>query len=210
MRIKIVLADDDSLIRESFKIMLSYDEQIEVMSAFDDGIDAIEYCSREKVDIALLDVRIPRVNGIQATREIVKRSNTKVIILTTFDEDEYVGEAIKCGAKGYILKNSASGMILDTIKKIYMEDLMYQGIAWLEKGVFNEEVFEDEEELLSFTRKEKEIVKEIARGRTNKEIAKKLYLSEGTVKRYINSILNKTGLINRVQIAMYYLKGTVV
>ena len=210
MGIKIVLADDDSLIRESFKIMLSYDEHIEVMNAFGDGMDAIEYCGREKVDIALLDVRMPRVNGIQATREIVKRSDTKVIILTTFDEDEYIGEAMKCGAKGYILKSSASSMILDTIKGIYLEDLMYKSINWSDRDVFIEKIFQNKEELLSFTRKEKEIVKEIASGLTNKEIAKKLFISEGAVKRYINSILNKTGFARRIQIAMFYLNGTVV
>lgn len=210
MGIKIVLADDDSLIRESFKIMLSYDEHIEVMNAFGDGMDAIEYCGREKVDIALLDVRMPRVNGIQATREIVKRSDTKVIILTTFDEDEYIGEAMKCGAKGYILKSSASSMILDTIKDIYLEDLMYKSINWSDRDVFIEKIFQNKEELLSFTRKEKEIVKEIASGLTNKEIAKKLFISEGAVKRYINSILNKTGFARRIQIAMFYLNGTVV
>lgn len=210
MGIKIVLADDDSLIRESFKIMLSYDEHIEVMNAFGDGMDAIEYCGREKVDIALLDVRMPRVNGIQATREIVKRSDTKVIILTTFDEDEYIGEAMKCGAKGYILKSSESSMILDTIKDIYLEDLMYKSIDWSDKEVFIEKIFQNKEELLNFTRKEKEIVKEIASGLTNKEIAKKLFISEGAVKRYINSILNKTGFVRRIQIAMFYLNGTVV
>lgn len=208
MGIKIVLADDDSLIRESFKIMLSYDEHIEMMNAFGDGMDAIEYCGREKVDIALLDVRMPRVNGIQATREIVKRSDTKVIILTTFDEDEYIGEAMKCGAKGYILKSSASSMILDTIKDIYLEDLMYKSINWSDRDVFIEKIFQNKEELLSFTRKEKEIVKEIASGLTNKEIAKKLFISEGAVKRYINSILNKTGFARRIQIAMFYLNGT--
>lgn len=210
MGIKIVLADDDSLIRESFKIMLSYDEHIEVMNAFGDGMDAIEYCGREKVDIALLDVRMPRVNGIQATREIVKRSDTKVIILTTFDEDEYIGEAMKCGAKGYILKSSESSMILDTIKDIYLEDLMYKSIDWSDRDVFIEKIFKNKEELLNFTRKEKEIVKEIASGLTNKEIAKKLFISEGAVKRYINSILNKTGFARRIQIAMFYLNGTVV
>ena len=131
MGIKIVLVDDDSLIRESFKIMLSYDEHIEIMKVFGDGMDAIEYSSKEKVDIALLDVRMPRINGIQATREIVKRSNTKVIILTTFDEDEYIAEALKFGARGYILKNSTSNKILDTNKNIYMEDLMCKSIAWL-------------------------------------------------------------------------------
>ena len=210
MGIKIVLADDDSLIRESFKIILSYDEHMEVMNAFGDGMDAIEYCGREKVDIALLDIRMPRVNGIQATREIVKRSDTKVIILTTFDEDEYIGEAMKCGAKGYILKSSASSMILDTIKDIYLEDLMYKSINWSDRDVFIEKIFQNKEELLSFTRKEKEIVKEIASGLTNKEIAKKLFISEGAVKRYINSILNKTGFARRIQIAMFYLNGTVV
>ena len=210
MGIKIVLADDDSLIRESFKIIVSYDEHIEVMNAFGDGMDAIEYCSKEKVDIALLDVRMPRVNGIQATREIVKRSDTKVIILTTFDEDEYIGEAMKCGARGYILKSSESSMILDTIKDIYLEDLMYKSIDWSDRDVFIEKIFQNKEELLNFTRKEKEIVKEIASGLTNKEIAKKLFISEGAVKRYISSILNKTGLARRIQIAMFYLNGTVV
>ena len=210
MGIKIVLADDDSLIRESFKIILSYDEHMEVMNAFGDGMDAIEYCGREKVDIALLDVRMPRVNGIQATREIVKRSDTKVIILTTFDEDEYIGEAMKCGAKGYILKSSESSMILDTIKDIYLEDLMYKSIDWSDRDVFIEKIFQNKEELLNFTRKEKEIVKEVASGLTNKEIAKKLFISEGAVKRYINSILNKTGFARRIQIAMFYLNGTVV
>lgn len=208
MGIKIVLVDDDSLIRESFKIMLSYDEHIEIMKVFGDGMDAIEYCSKEKVDIALLDVRMPRINGIQATREIVKRSNTKVIILTTFDEDEYIDEAMKFGARGYILKNSTSNKILDTIKNIYMEDLMCKSIAWLGKEVFGEEILGNEKGISSFTRKEKEIVKEIASGLTNKEIAKKLFISEGAVKKYINSILSKTGLVNRVQIAMYYLKDT--
>lgn len=208
MGIKIVLVDDDSLIRESFKIMLSYDEHIEIMKVFGDGMDAIEYCSKEKVDIALLDVRMPRINGIQATREIVKRSNTKVIILTTFDEDEYIAEAMKFGARGYILKNSTSNKILDTIKNIYMEDLMCKSIAWLGKEVFGEETLGNEKGISSFTRKEKEIVKEISSGLTNKEIAKKLFISEGAVKKYINSILSKTGLVNRVQIAMYYLKDT--
>ena len=208
MGIKIVLVDDDSLIRESFKIMLSYDEHIEIMKVFGDGMDAIEYCSKEKVDIALLDVRMPRINGIQATREIVKRSNTKVIILTTFDEDEYIAEAMKFGARGYILKNSTSNKILDTIKNIYMEDLMCKSIAWLGKEVFGEETLGNEKGISSFTRKEKEIVKEIASGLTNKEIDKKLFISEGAVKKYINSILSKTGLVNRVQIAMYYLKDT--
>ena len=204
MGIKIVLVDDDSLIRESFKIMLSYDEHIEIMKVFGDGMDAIEYCSKEKVDIALLDVRMPRINGIQATREIVKRSNTKVIILTTFDEDEYIAEAMKFGARGYILKNSTSNKILDTIKNIYMEDLMCKSIAWLGKEVFGEETLGNEKGISRFTKKEKEI----ASGLTNKEIAKKLFISEGAVKKYINSILSKTGLVNRVQIAMYYLKDT--
>ena len=115
---------------------------------------------------------------------------------------------MKFGARGYILKNSTSNKILDTIKNIYMEDLMCKSIAWLGKEVFGKETLGNEKGISSFTRKEKEIVKEIASGLTNKEIAKKLFISEGAVKKYINSILSKTGLVNRVQIAMYYLKDT--
>ena len=87
---------------------------------------------------------------------------------------------------------------------------MYKSIDWSDRDVFIEKIFQNKEELLNFTRKEKEIVKEIARGLTNKEIAKKLFISEGAVKRYINSILNKTGFARRIQIAMFYLNGTVV
>lgn len=207
MGIKIVLADDNSLTRESFKIMLSHDEHIEIMKTFDDGMDVIEYCTREIVDIALLDVRMPRVNGIQATREIVKRSNTKVIILTSLQEDEYIVEAIKCGAKGYILKNSNFNMILDTIKAIYTEDSINRNEAIQMKNVCSKKVLIDENRIRSFTRNEMKIVKEVASGLTNKEISKRLFISEESVKRYINSILSKAGFENRIQIAMYYLKG---
>ena len=143
------------------------------------------------------------------TRQIIKNGRAADIFdLISYIQDCSFAEAMKFGARGYILKNSTSNKILDTIKNIYMEDLMCKSIAWLGKEVFGEETLGNEKGISSFTRKEKEIVKEIASGLTNKEIAKKLFISEGAVKKYINSILSKTGLVNRVQIAMYYLKDT--
>ncbi|MDZ5035216.1 response regulator transcription factor, partial [Clostridium perfringens] len=100
MSIKLVLADDDALIRESLKIILSSHSEIEVVGAFENGKDAIEFLLNNHVDIALLDVRMPLINGVIATGEISRKTNTKVIILTTFDEDEYIRDGIRNGAKG--------------------------------------------------------------------------------------------------------------
>ena len=106
-KIKILIVDDDSLIRESLKIILSSDDKIEVLSTASNGQEAVDYCIKNSVDIALVDIRMPLVNGVKATKEITKRTNTKVIILTTFDEDEYIKEALNYGAKGYLLKNTS-------------------------------------------------------------------------------------------------------
>ncbi|MDZ5016619.1 response regulator, partial [Clostridium perfringens] len=118
MSIKLVLADDDALIRESLKIILSSHSEIEVVGAFENGKDAIEFLLNNHVDIALLDVRMPLINGVIATGEISRKTNTKVIILTTFDEDEYIRDGIRNGAKGYLLKNTHPNKIIETIKMV--------------------------------------------------------------------------------------------
>lgn len=209
MSIKIVLADDDGLIRESLKIILSVDKEIEVLEVFQNGEGIANYCNKNKVDIALLDIRMPEVNGVEATKEIVSNSNTKVIILTTFDEDEYIREALNYGAKGYILKNTSPDKIIETIKVVHKGNCVIQDevLSKITDKLSKNEVAGSKIDRSIFTERELEVMGSIADGLTNKEISKKLFISEGTVKNYITSLLDKTGLQHRTQIAIYYIKG---
>ena len=209
MSIKLVIADDDELIRERLKIILSYDNEIEVVDTFENGKDLVEFLLRNTIDVALVDVRMPLINGVKATLEISKNTNTKVVILTTFDEDEYISEGIRNGAKGYLLKNTKPDKIIETIK------LVNNGIAVIQEEILNKLSNNlissiDKKEKIDesiFTERELEVMKAVSEGLSNKEISKKLYISEGTVKNYITSILQKTNLTHRTQIAIYYLKG---
>ncbi|MGG7177548.1 response regulator [Clostridium paraputrificum] len=118
MTIKIILADDDQVITEGLRIILRTDKELEVLKTFNNGVDAVKYCLENMVDIALLDVRMPILNGVDATKDITEKSKTKVIALTTFNEDECIEKAIKFGAKGYILKNDTPEKIINIIKVI--------------------------------------------------------------------------------------------
>lgn len=209
MSIKLVLADDDALIRESLKIILSKDEEIEIVNTFENGKDVVDFLIKNPVDIALLDIRMPLVNGVLATYEISKRTNTKVIILTTFDEDDYIRDGIKNGAKGYILKNTHPQKIIETIKMVYEGNCVIQDevLSKLSYNLNREIIKENELDTSIFTERELEVMKAISEGLNNKEISKSLYISEGTVKNYITSIFQKTGLTHRTQIAIYYIKS---
>ncbi|WP_315113543.1 response regulator transcription factor [Clostridium intestinale] len=205
--INIVIVDDDALIRESLKIILSMNENLNIIGTFDNALKAMDECKKQPIDIVLLDVRMPIINGVEATKEFVKFKNTKVIILTTFDEDEYVREGIRNGASGYLLKNTPPEEIVDAI------NLVYRG-----NNVYGREIIDKLKESLEnktsidrtlFTERELQIMELISEGLSNKEISNRLFISEGTIKNYISSILSKTSLNHRTQIAIYYLKGRI-
>ena len=209
MSIKLVIAADDELISESLKIILSYDKEIEIVDTFENGKELVDFLLKNTIDIALVDVRMPLVNGVKATLEISQKTFTKVIILTTFDEDEYIRAGIKNGAKGYLLKNTKPDKIIETIK------IVNKGISVIQEEVLNKlrsNIISNNEEINRidkglFKERELEIMEAIAEGLSNKEISNKLFISEGTVKNYITSILQKTDLTHRTQIAIYYIKG---
>ncbi|MBW9145927.1 response regulator transcription factor [Clostridium sp. CM028] len=207
MPIKILIADDDSLIREGLKIIIGLDEEFIVMACVENGFDAIEYCLNNSVDVALLDIRMPVLNGVEAIKEISIKTSTKCLILTTFDEDEYINAAIRYGAKGYILKNNTPDKIKAAIKVVYSGNIVMQEgiIDKVLKKIDNNNSSKLNRDL--FTGRELEIIQAIADGLSNRKISARLFISEGTVKNYITSILSKTGLEHRTQIAIYYLKG---
>ncbi|MBT2699105.1 response regulator transcription factor [Bacillus sp. ISL-40] len=212
MKIKVIIADDNLFIREGLKIILSTYREFEVLDTVSDGKEAVDYCQKHEVDIALLDVRMPNMNGVEATKLITETTNTKPIILTTFDDDEYILDAIKNGAKGYLLKNNDPEQIRDALKSVFHGNSILQDVI-LEKIKSNLSASNKEPEikidLTGFTEREREIMSLIAKGYSNKAISKELFISEGTVANYISSILGKTGLEHRTQIAIYYLTGKV-
>jgi DNA-binding NarL/FixJ family response regulator len=207
MQTRVLIADDDALIREGLKIILQTDDRFEVADCVDNGLKAVEYCSRHQVDVALLDVRMPVMDGLEAARQISSKTETKPLILTTFDDDDFIIDAVKNGARGYLLKSSPPARIMDAITIVHDGGTVMQDVAMdIIKG-----------ELSSggkcgipdglLTEREKEIAALVAKGFSNRDIAARLYMSEGTVKNYISAILGKTGLEHRTQLAIYYLTG---
>lgn len=207
MPIKLLIADDDSLIRESLKIILGMDEEFEVIECAKDGFEAVQACIDNNIDVALVDIQMPVLNGVGAIKEITKKTATKCIILTTFDDDEYIIDAVKSGAKGYLLKNNTPEKIKDAIKMVNSGSTVMQDVV-LDK--IRNDIGKERKgqiDITKFTEREIEIMKLISKGLSNGEISKELFISEGTVKNYISSILNKTDLKHRTQIAIYYING---
>lgn len=205
MSIKIIICDDDSLIRESLKILLPLKGDIEVVGEGENGEDAIDLCNENQVDVALIDIRMPKINGVEAVKQIVNTTETKCLILTTFDEEDYINEALEYGAKGYILKNNSPEQIVNSIISVYNNTIvMNENIL---NKIHSNKTDQPKFTKFDFTDREKEIIKAVSEGLSNKEISKKLFISEGTVRNYITNILDKTELEHRTAIAVNYLKG---
>jgi DNA-binding NarL/FixJ family response regulator len=204
MSIRVLICDDDSLIRESLKIILPLKGDIEIVGEASNGRECINFCLENEVDVALIDIRMPLVNGVEAVHEVVKKTKTKCLVLTTFDEEDYINEALSYGAKGYILKNNSPEQIVNSIVSVYNNTIvMNENI--LEK--FHGKEVEIGMSKYEFTDREKDIIKAISEGLSNKEISGKLFISEGTIRNYITTILDKTGLEHRTALAVNYLKG---
>ncbi|MCM3261256.1 response regulator transcription factor [Paenibacillus lautus] len=218
MKIKVIIADDNSFIREGMKIILATFDEFDVVATVEDGQEAVAYCEAHEVDVALMDVRMPNLNGVEATKQLTERTKTKTLILTTFDDDEYITDAILNGAKGYLLKNNDPERIRDAIKTVYhghhvLQDVVLDKIkSGLSPGKPDKADKADKADKFDrslFTERELDIMALIAKGLANKEISKKLFISEGTIANHITSVLSKTGLEHRTQIAIFYLTGEV-
>lgn len=206
---KVLIVDDDALIRESLKLLLELEEGIEVIATACNGQEALDVCRNQIPDIVLMDIRMPVMDGVLGTK-LIKNSfkDVKVVILTTFKDDEYIREAIKNGAEGYILKNQSSDSIINSLRAVY------KGNAVFEKDVANAltsmlEKGKRQKTDMDLTQREWEVLRLISEGLSNKEISERLYLSEGTVRNYVTALLEKLGLRDRTQLAIYYLKNYV-
>lgn len=213
-KIKIMLVDDEKLIREGLKIILSTYADLDVLSECSNGREAFEFCKASKVDVVLMDVRMPDCDGVLGTKLIKDICpDTKILMLTTFNDSEYIEQALSAGASGYLLKNSSYDLICAAIKAVHEGNVVvHPNILGqlMVKGQRTNSKLQEVKENTGLTDKEINIIEEIARGLSNKEIGDKLFLTEGTVKNNITTILSKLSLRDRTQIAIFAFKNNIV
>ena len=204
--IRLIIADDEMLIRTGLKIMLEASGNVEVLALAENGKAAFEACTIHRPDVVLMDIRRPESNGIEGTK-LIKEAfpEVKVLIVTTFQDTEYIVEAVQNGASGYLLKDSSPDAILDGIKvalsgKVVMDTVISEALL-TNTSVEKEESFDAEK--WGLTTREVELIAQVAKGLSNKEIAQTLFLSEGTVKNNISTILSKLELRDRTQLVIF-------
>jgi DNA-binding NarL/FixJ family response regulator len=214
--IRVLLCDDQALVRSGFRLILEARDGIEVVGEAEDGSEAIEVARQADPDVILMDVRMPNVDGVEATRRLVSGgSRARILILTTFDLDEYVFEAIRAGASGFLLKDVQPAQLVDAIRVVAAgEALLAPTVTRRLLDRFAHTLPGAEEkpppELATLTERELEILKLLAGGLSNAELAERLFLSETTVKTHISSVLRKLGLRDRVQaVVLAYEAGLV-
>lgn len=209
--IKVLIADDQELIRDSLRIVLSGNPDFSVSTAVN-GIDVIRTVRMDKPDVILMDVRMPEMDGVQCT-QIIKENypEIKIIILTTFDDDEYIFSALKHGASGYLLKGISTDKLIEAIHKVYQGNAMINDdiakkvlIMFSQMANRNAEIITvDEKYVEEVTESEWKVIKLVSKGLSNKEIAAELFLTEGSVRNYLSSILKKLDLRDRTQLAIW-------
>jgi DNA-binding NarL/FixJ family response regulator len=202
--ITVLLADDQALVRGGFKLILDAQDDIEVVGEASNGREAIEEATKFHPEVVLMDVRMPELDGISATRTIVAEGLAgRVLVLTTFDEDRIVYDAMKAGASGFLLKTAPPAQLIDAVRTVASGDALLAPSVTrrlVEDFVRRPPPGEERPELLaSLTEREQEVLELIARGLSNAEIAAKLFLSGATVKTHVNRILSKLELRDRVQ-----------
>jgi DNA-binding NarL/FixJ family response regulator len=203
--VRVLIADDHGIVRSGLRILLESHDGIEVIAEAENGIEARDLAIRERPDLAILDVKMPELSGLEATREIRKQApEVAVLILSMYEEDRYLFEALKAGASGYVLKRAADADLLEAIAAVRRGEpfLTPEAQQALIKDVLGEgEVHRDE-----LTPREEEVVKLVAEAHTNKEIAALLGLSEKTVENHRANAMHKLGMRDRVELVRYAIR----
>jgi DNA-binding NarL/FixJ family response regulator len=202
MTIRVLVADDQSMVRAGFRMLLSSQEDIEVVAEASNGLEAVEKAARFGPTVVLMDIRMPELDGLQATRRILAADDTaRILVLTTFDLDEYVYEALRAGASGFVLKDDPPEQLLAAIRTVAGGNALLSPA--ITKRVINQFTRiprpTPPRELEDLTERELDVFRLVARGLSNAEIGQELYISETTVKTHITHLLQKLNLRDRVQ-----------
>lgn len=204
--ITVLVVDDQAMVREGFSALLDADPEIDVVGDASDGVEAVAMATDLKPDIVLMDVRMPEMDGLEAARLILEggSDHTRVVMLTTFDVDEYVYEAIQLGASGFLLKDAPAAVLVDAVHVVAAGDALLAPSVTrrLIEDLARRPVNAPARRLELLTEREREVMGEVARGHSNREIADALFISEQTVKTHVSRILTKLNLRDRAQIVI--------
>lgn len=213
--INIILADDQQIIREGIKMILSLYDDVRIIGEANDGKELLYLLTNLNPDVILLDVRMPNINGVDATK-IIKENykNVKVLILTSFNDDNYIFDSLKNGADGYLLKDSNSDTLIDAIRTVYNGEMLLapevtKKVVTAFKSITIDNTCPNREEEINsdlLTSREIDVARLISQGKSNKDICHILFLSEGTVKNYVSKILSKLNLNSRTELALFFNK----
>ncbi|GAB4418559.1 MAG: response regulator transcription factor [Anaerolineales bacterium] len=202
---KIIICDDQAVVRDGLEMLLNLEKDIQVIGTAQDGAEAVELVSKYQPDLVLMDLKMPGMNGIEATRQIrAKFPHVKVLVLTTYDDDEWVFDAIRAGASGYLLKDTPREKVVEAIRGTA------EGKSFVDPGVAGKligQVAKGQTQPASLltdklTERETDVLRLLAKGLNNAEIAGQLYLSEGTVRNHVSAILDKLNVSDRTQAAV--------
>jgi DNA-binding NarL/FixJ family response regulator len=203
--IRLLIADDEAMVRKGLRLVLETEDEFQVVGEASDGVEAISQSRRLTPDVILMDVRMPRMDGVEACRRLVDETGAKVVVLTTFDLDEHLFAAVRAGASGFLLKASRPEELVSAIQAAYAGNALIE--PKMTKRLLDEfvrqpdptVVRETPDRFSELTDREAEVLREVVRGSTNAEIAEHLYISETTVKTHVNHILAKLGVRDRIQ-----------
>ena len=208
--IRVLVVDDQELVRDGFAVLLSLSDDIEVVGQAANGVEALSLATTERPDVVLMDIRMPEMDGLEATRRLAADSRTascRVLILTTFDLDEYVFEALRVGASGFLLKDTKRDQLVEAVRVIARGDaLLAPNVTKRLIAEFADQPALDSRQvrlLDSVTEREREVLLAIARGESNADIALSLFMGAGTVKTHVSHLLTKIAVRDRAQLVMF-------
>ncbi len=225
--IRVMLVDDQEMVRAGFRVLLEVEDDITVVAEAGDGAEAVRLVQAARPDIVLMDVQMPRMDGLEATRQILAATDEaaaaatspghpKVVMLTTFEEDDYIFEALRLGASGFLLKNAPADDLVDAIRVVAAGDALLgpsvtrRVIGSFAAGSERRRGQGDPDLLASLTDREREVLQLLARGMTNGEIASSLFLGEATIKTHVSNLLAKLQLRDRLQAVVFAYENDLV